>query len=72
MKWIVTGINRHNDGHSPRSTFEGGTPVAARTAVFEYIEVFHNRKRLHSALGYLSPSTYEACKINTPETAPAA
>ena len=48
------------------------TIPAARSAVFEYIEVFYNRKRLHSALGYLSPSTYEACKINTPETAPAA
>ena len=48
------------------------TIPAARSAVFEYIEVFYNRKRLHSALGYLSPSTYEACRINTPETAPAA
>ncbi|PCJ91014.1 MAG: hypothetical protein COA46_08585 [Porticoccaceae bacterium] len=24
-------------------------------AVFEYIEVYYNRKRRHSALGYLSP-----------------
>ena len=32
----------------------------ARLAVFEYIEVFYNRQRRHSALGYLSPATFEA------------
>ena len=31
----------------------------ARTAIFEYIEVFYNRKRRHSYLGYLSPAQYE-------------
>jgi transposase InsO family protein len=30
----------------------------ARTALFEYIEVFYNRQRRHSALGYLSPEAY--------------
>jgi putative transposase len=33
--------------------------AAARLALFEYIEVFYNRQRLHSALGYCSPATYE-------------
>lgn len=31
----------------------------ARTAVFEYIEVWYNRQRRHSSLGYLSPVAYE-------------
>lgn len=35
------------------------TREEARAAIFEYIEVFYNRKRLHSALGYLSPVEYE-------------
>jgi len=30
-----------------------------RTAVFEFIEVWYNRERLHSSLGYLSPVAYE-------------
>ena len=29
------------------------------TAIFDYIEVFFNRQRLHSTLGYLSPTEYE-------------
>jgi transposase InsO family protein len=31
----------------------------AQTAVFEYIEVFYNRQRCHSANGYLAPLVYE-------------
>lgn len=31
-----------------------------RSRVFEYIEVFYNRKRLHSSLGYKSPAEFEA------------
>lgn len=30
-----------------------------RSAVFEYIEVFYNRLRRHSALGYVSPAEFE-------------
>ena len=30
-----------------------------KSAVFEYIEVFYNRLRRHSALGYQSPAEYE-------------
>ena len=32
----------------------------ARMSLFEYIEVFYNRIRLHSSLGYVSPETFEA------------
>ena len=31
----------------------------AETALFDYIEVFYNRKRRHSSLGYLSPVDFE-------------
>jgi putative transposase len=36
------------------------TRQQARQAIFEYIEVFYNRKRLHSSLGYVSPEAFEA------------
>ena len=35
------------------------TRAEARLAIFEYVEVFYNRVRLHSALGYLSPVDFE-------------
>jgi putative transposase len=36
------------------------TRRAARQAIFEWLEVFSNRQRCHSALGYLSPVAFEA------------
>jgi putative transposase len=33
--------------------------VELRTAVFDYIEVFFNRRRRHSTLGFLSPAQFE-------------
>lgn len=35
------------------------TRHAARLALFDYIEGFHNTHRRHSALDYLSPLAYE-------------
>lgn len=32
----------------------------AKRAIFEWIEVFYNRERLHSSLGYVSPEAFEA------------
>ena len=36
------------------------TYAAARTAIFDYIETFYNRTRLHSSLAYLSPISFES------------
>ncbi len=35
------------------------TQQQARAEIFEFIEVWYNRQRLHSSLGYLSPTQYE-------------
>jgi transposase InsO family protein len=40
------------------------TRAAARTALFDYIEVFYNRQRLHSTLGYVSPVEFEEANRN--------
>jgi putative transposase len=36
------------------------TREEAKASLFEYIEVFYNRQRRHSALGFKSPTAYEA------------
>lgn len=36
------------------------TRLELTNAIFEYLEIFHNRKRRHSALGMLTPVDYEA------------
>ena len=38
---------------------EYGTLSDAYSSVFEYIEIFYNRMRRHSAIGYVSPAQYE-------------
>jgi transposase InsO family protein len=32
----------------------------AKRVVFEYVEVYYNRQRRHSAIGFVSPDTFEA------------
>ena len=40
------------------------TREEARLDVFDYIEVFYNRQRLHSSLGYVSPVNFEDADLN--------
>ena len=39
------------------------TRSQARSAVFDYVEIFYNRTRLHSSLGFLSPVDFEADRL---------
>jgi transposase InsO family protein len=41
-------------------------------AVVDYVEVFYNRRRLHSSLGYLSPAEYESRRVHHHKAAQAA
>jgi putative transposase len=41
------------------------TPAQARACIFEYLEVFYNRQRLHSSLGYRSPIAFEHLPVVT-------
>jgi transposase InsO family protein len=40
------------------------TRADAMAEVFEYIDIYYNRKRLHSFLGYVSPEAFEAQKVS--------
>jgi putative transposase len=37
-----------------------GTHEEARLAIFEWIEIWHQRTRIHGSLGYVSPEAVEA------------
>lgn len=41
------------------------TRARARASIFEFIEVFYNRQRLHSTLGYCSPAEFEAQRVSS-------
>lgn len=46
------------------------TREEAKLGIFEYVEVFYNRERLHSTLGYVSPEDFEkACEGQRVESA---
>ena len=40
------------------------TRSQARRSLFDYIEVFYNRKRLHSTINYMTPTAYEAAGVH--------
>jgi len=37
---------------------EDGTIEEVKADLFQYIEIFYNRRRMHSVLGYMSPVDY--------------
>ena len=41
------------------------TRVELANAIFDYLEIFHNRQRRHSSLGMLTPFEFEACSRPT-------
>lgn len=49
--------------YAPRQIYQ--TRGEARNSVFEYIEIFYNRKRRHSSLAYNSPALYEQGREET-------
>jgi putative transposase len=42
----------------PTSAWRFATREEMTATAFEYIEVFYNRKRLHSSLGYMPPTLF--------------
>lgn len=45
------------------------TRVELANVIFDYLEIFHNRQRRHSALGYHTPTEYELSFTNHTPTA---
>lgn len=53
-------IDESGGGMLTKTQLENATTrECTRTAIFEYLEGFYNRYRLHSALGYRSPAAFE-------------
>ncbi len=50
--------------------YDYATRGAARASIFEYIEVFYNRQRSHSTIGYQAPLVFEAIKNNSETLCP--
>ena len=71
------GTTRWRRASWPRSRLKLARPpvvgreTQVRHDIVWYIEVFFNRNRLHSSLGYLTPDEYEATTIHHHKAAPA-
>ena len=77
---ILCSMSRHGNcwDNAPVESFFGtlkqelvhrrrfATREAARREVFEYIEVWYNRQRRHSSLGYVSPAEFERRALTGP------
>lgn len=55
MESLMGTLKRELVHHERYATHE-----QARQSIFEFIEVFYNRRRRHSAIGYVSPESFEA------------
>jgi transposase InsO family protein len=74
---LISGMGKKGDGYDNTAMESWGhrikveavhgkrfrTRSDAKHQAFEHIEVYYNRKRPHSRLGYLSPEAFEAKKI---------
>ena len=74
LKKATAFFVRENGGQRPTESFWAtlkkelmsdrvfATREEARAAIFEYIEVFYNRQRIHGSIGYVSPEQFEASR----------
>lgn len=46
------------------------TRAETKQVIFEYIEVFYNRKQLHSSNGYMNPRHFESALLATAQQYP--
>jgi hypothetical protein len=53
------GILQHAQNRASPENQLFSSRAQARREIFEYIELYYNNRRLHSALGYQSPREYE-------------
>jgi putative transposase len=75
---IVSSMSRKGncwDNNAPMESFWGTlkrewlndqhfrTRNEAKTAIFEYIWIFYNRKRMHSSIGYTTPEKYYTARL---------
>ena len=56
-----TWLNREWTNHQTYADL-----AAAKSSIFQYVEMFNNRKRIHQALGYMTPEQYET--VHAPES----